>query len=243
MNKNNLSSFTAKMNNFSGLIDVVKKFGTAYNPSNPNLSLATLEDFLSQSRMAIKKVSDAETDYLNATTRRLNLFKDQNQMLSRILDMLQSQGVDKSLYHDLYLVVKKIKGYNKRQSAPAETGESKPSKHIGAYLTLEKRAEDFLQFIEFLEMIPNYKPNQSELEIAALKAYQLKLEQINDEVNALENTLTYARHKRDVLFYNEENGIIVLGRQVKANIRGTFGRTSSEHHQVIPFKFFSKIGL
>ncbi len=75
MNKNNLSSFTAKMNNFAGLIDVVKKFGTAYNPANPNLSMATLENFLTEGRMSIKKVSDAETDYLNATTRRLNLFK------------------------------------------------------------------------------------------------------------------------------------------------------------------------
>ncbi len=75
MNKNNLSSFTAKMNNFAGLIDVVKKFGAACNPANPNLSMATLDDFLTEGRMSIKKVTDAETDYLNATTRRLNLFK------------------------------------------------------------------------------------------------------------------------------------------------------------------------
>ena len=237
MNKNNLSSFTAKINNFSGLIDVVKKFGAAYNPSNPNLTLANLEKFQTEGRLSIKRVSDAETVYLNATTRRLNLFKDQNQTLSRILAMLQSQGVDKNIYQDLYQVVKQIKGYSKKQSVPAKTGELKPDKHTGAYITLEKRAEDFLQVIEFLEMIPDYKPNNSELEIAGLKAYQVEMEQINEEVAEFENTLTNERHKRDLLFYNEENGIILLGRQVKANIRGTFGRTSSEHLQVIPFKF------
>jgi hypothetical protein len=240
MNKNNLSSFNAKMNNFSGLIDVVKKFGAAYNPSNPNLSLATMENFLTEGRLAIKRVSDAETVYLNAITRRSNLFKDQNQMLSRILAILQSQGVDKNLYQDLYQVVKQLKGYSKKQPAPAETGEAKPSKHSGAYLTLEKRAEDFSQFIEFLQMIPDYKPNSSELEIAALKTYQVQMEQINAEVDALENTLTNERHKRDLLFFNEANGIMVLGRQVKANIRGTFGRTSSENQQVTPFKFIKK---
>ncbi len=240
MNKNNLSSFNAKMNNFSGLIDVVKKFGAAYNPSNPNLTLTAMENFQTEGRLAIKRVNDAETVYLNATTRRSNLFKNQNQMLSRILAILQSQGVDKNLYLDLYQVVKQIKGYNKKPTTPTEAGELKPNKHSGAYLTLEKRAEDFLQVIEFLEMIPDYKPNNSELEIAGLKAYQLEMEQINDEVAALENSLSNERHKRDLLFFNETNGIIVLGRQVKANIRGSFGRTSAEHLQVIPFKFINR---
>jgi hypothetical protein len=250
MNKNKLSSFSAKINNFSGLIDVVKKFGATYNPSNPNLALANLENVLTEGRMAIKKVIDAEADYLNAATRRVNLFKDQNQMLSRILALLKSQGVDENLYQDLYQVVKQIKGYNKKPSspaetvalAPAETGESKPTKHQGAYLTLEKRTEDFLQFIDFLEMIPDYKPNNSELEIASLKTYQIDMEQINDEVAAFENTLTNERHKRNLLFFNEVNGIMVLGSQVKANIRGAFGRTSSEHLQVIPFKFINRAG-
>ncbi len=240
MNKNKLSSFSAKINNFSGLIDVVKKFGATYNPSNPNLALANLENVLTEGRLAIKKVIDAEADYLNAATRRVNLFKDQNQTLSRILALLKSQGVDKNLYQDLYQVVKQIKGYNKKQSAPAETGESTPNKHQGAYLTLEKRTEDFLQFIELLEMIPDYKPNNSELEIASLKTYQIDMEQINDEVVAFENTLTHERHKRDLLFFNEENGIMVLGSQVKANIRGAFGRTSSQNLQVTPFKFINR---
>ncbi|MCF8425395.1 MAG: hypothetical protein K9H61_05500 [Bacteroidia bacterium] len=240
MNKNNLSSFNAKMNNFSGLIDVVKKFGTAYNPSNTNLSLTALETFLTEGRLANKRVNDAETVYLNAATRRSNLFKDQNQILSRILAILQSEGVDKNLYHDLNQVVKQIKGYSKKQSAPAVIGEPQPNKHTGAYLTLEKRAEDFLQVISFLEMIPNYQPNNTELEITALKAYQLEMEQINDVVATSENALSNERHKRDLLFYNEENGIIVVGRQVKAYIRGSFGRTSSEHLQVIPFKFINR---
>jgi hypothetical protein len=240
MNKNNLSSFNAKMNNFSGLIDVVKKFGTAYNPSNTNLSLTALENFLTEGRSANKKVSDAETVYLNAATRRSNLFKDQNQKLSRILAILQSQGVDKNLYHDLYQVVKQIKGYTKKQAAPETVGELKPNKHSGAYLTLEKRAEDFSQIIAFLEMIPNYQPNNTELDIAALKAYQLEMEQINAEVAASDNSLSNERHKRDLVFHNEENGIIVVGRQVKAYIRGSFGRTSSEHLQVIPFKFINR---
>jgi hypothetical protein len=58
--------------------------------------------------------------------------------------------------------------------------------------------------------------------------------------NSFENTLTNERHKRNLLFFNEVNGIMVLGSQVKANIRGAFGRTSSQNLQVTPFKFINR---
>lgn len=214
---------------FNRLIGICTGYGGAYTPGSPNLRIERLSELLTQARAVLLQVSVGKTGFENATNQRAVVFKQADQLVSRILSELKSAGASPQTIADAALMVRKVKGRARTAmvAVKQEGGEAitrlKRFRITGA--GYESAVYHFEKLITTLEAETRYNPGVVELQVPALKQLLVTMRTANQEVITANATVNQVRMQRNQLLYGAE-GVCKTALAVKEQIRALFGARS-----------------
>jgi hypothetical protein len=215
--------------NFNQLRSYLIGYGADYNPANVSLTLASLQALNTSAESVIDAVNSAFPSYNSAVAAREVAFKPLSKRVTRCMNFLKASGVTEEVYDQVRTVARKIKG--SRASSGSENGIST------SQMSYDSRTENFDKMILLLAGIPEYNPNEEELQVATLSAFCDDLKLKNNAVIAAEVPLSNARIARNNVLYADTTGLYDVAITVKNYVRAVFGTQSPQYNQIRNLKF------
>ena len=239
---------------FEQLIVIITALGTAYNPSQTLIKLATLLAQYATGKAAMDTYFAKNTTYNNATNTREIAFAAVKLLCTRILGGFESSGAKEQTVKDLKHYLRKIRGKRAGSLKTISTDASKAistdatpdatvttevseKQHSTAQLSFDSLIEHFANIIEVLAAEATYTPNESDLKVTALQATLADLKAKNTAVMTAYTNLTNARINRDKILYGEDTGIVDTAKEVKSYVKSIYGVTSPQYKQVNSLHF------
>ena len=232
------------VDNFGSLIDGILSFGAKYNPSNPATIVTALKAKKESARASINAVNTAAIQYANATNTRETAFVPFNSTVTRGLNALRASPSADNTDAAVATIARKIlntrapKGSKSKETpAPAADPAVKVKKVSTSQRSFDSQVDNFDRFVEALANVPEYKPNEAELKVEALKAFAAELRKVNDACNAASYALDAARATRNTELYAPSTGLVDVALSAKAYVKSLFGATSVEYKRIASLEF------
>jgi hypothetical protein len=106
-------------------------------------------------------------------------------------------------------------------------------------MSFDNRLDSFDKLIQLLSNIPQYAPNEEELQVSTLANYYAALSSVNTNAGQAETDLSNIRLVRNELLYKSGVGLVDIAQSVKIYIKSLFGATSAQYKQVTSLVFTS----
>lgn len=215
--------------NFKSLYQILQEMGTMYNPSNPLIALAVLEPIKTVLDGVVVTFNTKNPIYKNTVALRETSMKPLSKLTTRIVNSFRASGASASDIDNADSMARVVRGMRKIKKINPETQSTEGIST--SRMSYDSRTANFDAMISFLEMHPLYAPNEPELQIAALKQFNLLQKQQNADVNQTTNELLTARVSRDGALYNETNGAVSLAPIIK-NYLKSLGEPGKPYYKV-----------
>lgn len=232
--------------NFNDLISFVTGYGTAYNPSNSAIALASLQTLADSANSAIHGVNSLIPAYNTAVAAREVAYAPLSKLVTRVMNFLKASGVTPQVYDSVLTVARKLKGVraSAKTTTPSPDDEDNTTVEVRqvstSQMSYDGREENFDKFIQLLAGIPEYAPNEEELQVATLTTMYTDLNEKNAAIIAAEVPLSNARILRDEVLYTPTSGLCDIALNVKNYVKAVFGATSRQYKQISKLKFTKK---
>lgn len=229
--------------NFEELTNIVISFGPAYNPSRESIRPAALQAVLLEAKKSMDDCHNADSHYSLAAAERETAFEPTNKLTTRMLNALKATDTTSNVDDTAHSLARKIKGERAtaiKEVAPALTGENTDAetKHISsAQTSYDSRLDNLDKFIIHLQNIPNYTPNEIELQPGSVRIKLEDMRQKNNQAKQAAITLSTARIARNKVLYQPITGICDLAFDVKTYVKSLFGANSPEHRLISGLEF------
>lgn len=249
----NTNNETGHANNVANLQTIVSKcvgLGDNYKPSNPNLLISFLQEYISNASNALKNVQVKKTAFDNAVNDRNVLYAKVRPLSTRVINALKSLGLRVETIKNATTVNRKIQGQRAKPvpslakslgAAVADENQTIPKTISVSQQGIDQVISNFSQLIEVARAEPTYAPNEADLTIASLDAFYNELNAKNQIVNNTETDLNNARIARNKLMYSNNVNIVTLTQGVKNYLKSAFGPNSPEYKLVGSIKVTSLI--
>lgn len=229
--------------NFETMISFVTAYGAAYNPSQTAIQLANLQAKVSEANAAINQLNTETANFGNAAASRELAFEPMQKLSTKILNALKASGVSKPIIDNLQTLNRKIQG--KRATAKlseeekaALLAEGKEVNQISvSQLGYENMLDTFDKQVRLLASIPQYAPNETELQLATLQNLYARLKAENMAVKDAVTKLSNKRLARNESMYNEETGLVALASFTKNYVKSLFGTNTPQYKQISALAF------
>lgn len=224
--------------NYASLVQLCLSLGTTYNPSNAALKVPAMQTMLTNGQQAISRVNVTYQPYALAVAARHDAFKPVSKLVSRIYSALVSSGAPESVIEIALTSIRKLQGRRasaklteeEKQAILAETGQQ-AVEHSSSQVSMDSNINFFEQLVTLLESIPEYAPNETDLQITALQAVLTNLKTKNEAVMPLDSPLTQARAQRSQVLYAPVTGLVANATKVKAYLKSVLGTSSPIYKQ------------
>ncbi|HET7733713.1 MAG TPA: hypothetical protein VFK73_07725 [Paludibacter sp.] len=243
MKTTNESGHNQNVINFELLGTIIATFGPTYNPPKSTLAIPGLTELAEKGKLEINAVNTAEVVCNNAIAARSNAFDDFDNTITRIINALRISGVSAQTLAQAEAIVRDLRG--KRASAllteeqlAAEKEKGNDIKQVVVHnATIDSKIENLSKLILFLETIPQYKPNESDLKLESLKEKLTDIKTKNTGLVAADATLNAARRSRNEVLYADNEGLVDTALDVKLYTKSLFGATSPQYKQISSIAF------
>ena len=225
--------------NFQDLISFVAGYGAVYNPSKAALQLASLQTKATDEQANLAGVVTVVTGYNNSVNDRANAFSGIKAFSTRLVNALAATDASPKTIADAKGFNRKIQGV-KASATPkpaADAGALAPKTNSSSQQSYDQLIQHLSGLVAVLDSEPTYKPNETELKVAAVNTYIKELTKNNNEVATQYAATSNARIKRDKGLYNDKTGLVPTALEVKTYVKSVFGASSPEFKQVNPLKF------
>lgn len=234
--------------NFETMISFVTAYGAAYNPSKTFIQLANLQAKASAANAVVNQLHLESANFGNAAASRELAFAPMQKLSTRILNALKASDVAKPIVDNLQTLNRKMHG--KRASAKiteeekaALLAEGKEVNQIStSQLSYDNVLDTFDKLVTLLTTIPQYSPNEPELQLATLQALYATLKAENMAVKNVSTNLSNKRLERNEILYNEETGLVTLASFTKNYVKSLYGATAPQYKQISALAFKSFAG-
>lgn len=230
--------------NFEDLISFCTGYGASYNPSKAALTIPELQTLQTQANASLQQAKTAKTSFDNTTNARQVAFKDLKPLATKVVNALSVSGATDLAIADAKTINRKIQGAKangetKKPTTPADPNAPAPTdKTIStSQQSYDSLIDHFTKLIEAVLQEPKYKPNEVELQTAALQNKLASLKTSNtDLANAFTNW-SNARINRNTVLYNPLTGLVQTALEVKKYVKSVFGASSPQFKQVSKLEF------
>ena len=229
--------------NFGTLITVVNGFGEVYNPSKQTITAASLATLYENSKNLMSELNGISGAYGIAVANREVAFEPLSKLATRIINALRASDITQQVIASAESLVRKLQG---KRATPKKTDEEKAAlqtegtvvKEVSSsQMGFDNRLDSFDKLIKLLSGIPQYTPNQAELQIATLANYYNNLNTLNSDAVTARFQLKKARMSRNDILYKPDTGLIDTANAAKNYIRSLFGAISPEIKQLSGLTF------
>jgi hypothetical protein len=229
--------------NFATLRLRCSGFGEAYNPSNTVISIANLNLVYTQAQNSIDNLNQVLPTFNSARDQRSKAFDRIPLLVSKISGSLKSLGQVTKVTENALTIVRKIQG--RRVSAKLTDDELKALATDGkkvrqvstAQTSFDNQIDNLGRLISQLSAIPEYKPNEKDLQVASLTEFLNDLKAKNLAVISTSSPVDNARIVRNEILYKAETGLIDISLAVKNYVKSVFGPSSPYYKQISGLKF------
>jgi hypothetical protein len=224
-------------------ITMIATFGDSYNPPKPSLTITGLKELVEKGKLEISAVNTAEIANKNAIASRNGALDGFDNLVTRIINSLRIAGVSAQTLAQAEALVRDLRG--KRASGilteaelAAEKAKGNDVKQVVVHnASIDSKIENLNKLILFLESTPEYKPNETDLTVASLKARLLDIKSKNTELVSADAALTAARISRNALLYTDNIGLVDTALEVKLYTKSVYGATSPQYKQISSIVF------
>jgi hypothetical protein len=229
--------------NFDQLITTVIAFGMQYKPSRPELQIPALQTLATSARTSLNKVDTALPAYKNAVAAREVKFSPLSKLTTRLLNAVKSTSTTGAVDDNVQALVHKIQGAKAtpkltEEEKTALAAEGKSTKEISvSQMSYDSRLENLNKLILQLGSIPEYKPNEPELQVATLRQLHTDMSTLNATVVTAEKALGNARIARNEVLYKSLNGLVDISADIKTYVKSAFGASAPQFKQVSKLEF------
>jgi hypothetical protein len=232
---------------FAMLIKLCKMLGTAFNPSNPDISIVKLEAWLVLAKAALKNVNSTAIPWMRAVNARDLAFKKLDALVTRIINSVMQCGADEDFIKDAKTICRKLQG--KRATPKIETVPDDPNtptdesvKNISASQKgFDNRINNLDKLLQLLSSEAKYAPNETDLKTTAISDLLDDYNTTNDAVIDTYPDIAKAIIDRNKLLYTATGNGAELSGKVKKYVRSVFGPTSPEFHKFAALEFHNPI--
>ncbi len=214
--------------NFHQLYTVCNTLGPSYNPSNPLLSITSLNTLHNNALLAYNTSITTKQPYTQAVNARQADFAGMRQTATRVFHAFKiTPTVDAALLADLKSILDRIRGERTTKAVPESENAISVSQQ-----SFDMLYSHYSKFIALVMQVPAYSPNEPELQPAQLVTLQNLLLSRNQSVVQASMQYKATVIGRNDLLYREPDGIVPVAKAVKSYIGSAFG-TSSEPYRII----------
>jgi hypothetical protein len=229
--------------NFDSLISSVIAFGTNYNPSKESIKLTALKTLQDTAKNSLNDLYIAQATSSNAVAARDNAFEPLSKLSTRIYNSLRATDTTEHVDKSALTIIRKLQG--RRASAKISEEDKKALEEQGievnqisaSQMSYNSRLDNFDRLITLLSTIPEYKPNEVELQVESLKELYNELKDKNTDVISASVLLGNNRITRNEILYSKNTGLVDIAFDTKIYIKSVFGATSPQFKQVSKLYF------
>lgn len=219
--------------NFQTLIEFVKGYGTAYNPSKQSIKLPALMALKESADTALADTLSKNINYSNKVSERQLAFSDIETLSSKLVNALEVTDASSGSISDAKSYRQKILG---KRATPTKTSTNPNTPESKTISVSQKSYDQLIQHLSGLKTIleaePSYTPNETELQVTTLSAKIQDLYAKTAAVNTAYAEVSNSRIKRNKILYTAENSIYETATDVKKYIKSVFGADSPQFAQV-----------
>lgn len=243
MASNSSHSYAVGVSNFEKLIASCLSFGDAYNPGNPSLAIAAMQEQATLIMESISLVNSLESIYKSKVAERRDSFKKLEKITTRISNAVKSSAIAPRAMEPILGIIRKLQG---RRASPKKTEAQKSAAEEGgitlveissAQMSYDARLSNLDKLIRMLQSMPLYKPNEEALSIASLLAIYDELKSKNHAVNCAEAPLSNARIARNTAIFKKNSGMMDTAKNAKIYIKSIFGADSQQYKVIASLSF------
>ncbi len=220
---------------YGKLVGICNDLGARYNPSKAALMPTALATLHEQAQQSLEAVNVARVNYVLAINARQDLYAGVYPMAARIVRALAASESSRENIRDAKMLKRKLAARSKPtgvvMSVSGEEGSPAPTSGRISRLDYGGQVDTFSSLVQLVQSLPSYAPNESDLQVAALRTMVADLRNASRTVANSANALSNARmHRNKVLF--GKDGMFETGNAVKDYIRSVFGVSSEPAKQV-----------
>lgn len=229
--------------NMGTLITNVSVLGDKYNPAKDSLKLAALNALWEKGKAVIGALNSAESVYKKACAERDIAFKPLSKLITRISNATKASGTSKQIDEMVKSLVRKLHGrratpkMSEDEASVTEENGTAPVNYSSSQMSFDSRLDNLDKLIKLLASVPEYAPNEPDLQVSTLIAYQTELNAKNLAVTNAVAPLTVSRTERNDVIYTSTTGIVDISVDVKSYIKSVFGTTSPQYKAISRLKF------
>jgi hypothetical protein len=238
MENNNETGHNKTVLNFESLLITPDKMGSLYNPPNDILKKDYLWTLLVKGKDVLNNVANSSSAYNMALYNREMAFARFNALITRSNYILQAIDSTKILIAKAGAIIRKLRGgragvkYSEEElKTMAAEGKELKQKSV-SQMSYDNRIENLDLYINFLSTLPQYTPNEEDIQVAGLRSYCDDLRNLNVAVKSALVDLNNARGERDKVLYDPETGMVAIANDVKKYIKAVLGTNNPQSEQV-----------
>lgn len=232
---------TKNVNTFLALIGFVNGWSADYKPTKAVLSAANLEALHPLCEAAVKAADDQEKIFNDLVDKRMIAFEPLKGLSTRVTNAFSVIDLEEETVDGAREINRKIQGKRatpKKDEPPTEGEEPKGGKSISAsQMSYDNNVKHLSDLIAWVSLQSTYNPNETDLKVAALNAYQAKIDKANKDVIAGQVPYDNKLDARDLLLYTKKRGMVDIALEVKTYAKSAFGATSAKYKQISGLKF------
>ena len=213
---------------------------TLYNPPVDNLKVANLQALYTTANTKLTEVEDKRNANKNAITLRQSAFENLKSTCTRIINLLEILGLPQGTLDQAKSLNRTIQGGQKKTTTLPQEGKEAPKTVSTSRQSYTQMADNFGILLQLLATIPAYNPNEEDLKLTNLTAFQTSLVNATQAVDQTEAELNSKIIERDQLLYADGTGLYTIAQNVKKYVKSLYGATSSEYANVSSIEFTSR---
>lgn len=219
--------------NFQTLIEFVKGYGSAYNPSKQNLQLPALDALKESADTALADLLSKNAKYNVKVSERQEAFSNLRTLATRLINALQATDAANGIINDAKAYNRKIQGKKAfAPKIPTGTNALLPNTISTSQQSYDQLIQHLSGIKTILESEPSYIPNETDLQIGTLTSKITDLQNKNIAVANAYTDVSNSRIVRNQIIYTGENSIFETAADVKKYIKSVFGAASPQFAQV-----------
>lgn len=222
--------------NFSTLITYCTGYGAIYNPAIDAIKIPQLQTKYDLSKQKLN-FGEAKRALLNtAINERIAAFDGLEILCTKVTNAFSVSGASDADIKDLKTINAKIQSPGKKKTVVSKEGTTQQGISTSQQ-SYDSKINFFINFIQYLETKPFYKPNEDELKVPALQSKLAEMEATNANVDAAFFNFNQSLNDRNNEMYNPTTGLVQASKDVKKYARSIFGTNSPEYHQLNSIAF------
>lgn len=224
--------------NFKTMISYCTGYGADYNPSAEHIKLDNL-------KLQHKAADEAHAICLKksairekAKYTRSTIFETLVPKAGRVMNAIIASGAEEKTIKSARTLMRKLWG--KRAGKMEEsTDPTQPVTEMNSTSQrgIDQMIEHYTALLEIIQIIPEYQPNETELQTTNLLAFKTELIDADNLVKQCDTDWENCRIVRYDFMYVLKTGFAATAKLVKSYVKSVYGASSAQYKQLSALQF------